>query len=72
MKALIAAGVVGDFRAPDTVRFGIAPLYLRYTDIWDAIEILSEIMATGTWQNETAIPADSLDSGSGRRATRVT
>lgn len=72
MKALINAGVVGDFRAPDTVRFGIAPLYLRYTDIWDAVEILSQIMATGTWQNETSEYSDSPDPGSGRQVTRVT
>ena len=72
MKALVAAGVVGDFRAPDTVRFGIAPLYLRYTDIWDAVERLRHIMATETWQNEIAIHSDEPDPESGRRATRVT
>jgi len=51
MRALIAAGVVGDFRAPDTVRFGFTPLYLRYTDVWDAVERLVAIMERGVWRN---------------------
>lgn len=51
MKALIEAGVIGDFRAPDTLRFGFSPLYLRYTDVWDAVAILAEIMETGRWQD---------------------
>ena len=49
MRALIARGVVGDFRAPDLMRFGIAPLYLRYTDLWDAVAILREVFADRTW-----------------------
>ncbi|MFQ5535316.1 MAG: kynureninase [Sphingomonadales bacterium] len=49
MQALIARGVIGDFRAPDILRFGITPLYLRYTDIWDAVSILRDIMAGGIW-----------------------
>jgi kynureninase len=51
MQALIAEGVIGDFRAPDIVRFGFAPLYLRYIDIWNAVDILNEIMTTEAWQN---------------------
>jgi kynureninase len=39
--------VVGDFRAPDVCRFGFAPLYLRHTDVWDAVERLHEVVATG-------------------------
>lgn len=50
MRALIAAGVVGDFRAPDTVRFGFAPLYVRYIDIWDAVERLVKIMDEDVWK----------------------
>lgn len=46
MQALIARGVIGDFRAPDVVRFGLTPLYLRYADVWDGVEILREIMET--------------------------
>ncbi|MDH2433953.1 kynureninase [Pokkaliibacter sp. MBI-7] len=51
MQALIARGVIGDFRAPDILRFGFTPLYLRYVDIWDAVEVLADIMATGQWQH---------------------
>ncbi|MEZ5681505.1 MAG: kynureninase [Erythrobacter sp.] len=50
MRALIDRGVIGDFRAPDTVRFGFAPLYLRYVDIWEAVETLMEIMAEEIWK----------------------
>ncbi|QPG57176.2 kynureninase [Shewanella eurypsychrophilus] len=50
MQALITAGIMGDFRAPDTLRFGITPLYLRYVDLWDAIAELKNIMDTNRWQ----------------------
>ena len=46
MQALIARGVIGDFRAPDVLRFGLTPLYLRFTDVWDGVEILREILDT--------------------------
>jgi kynureninase len=49
MQALIVRGVIGDFRAPDLIRFGFAPLYLRFTDLWDAVEILREVLREGTW-----------------------
>jgi kynureninase len=52
MQALIERGVIGDFRAPDVLRFGFAPLYLRHVDVWDAAAMLREIMATGAWQAE--------------------
>lgn len=45
-QALIERGVIADFRAPDILRIGLAPLYLRYKDIWDAVQILAEIMMT--------------------------
>lgn len=50
MQALIARGVIGDFRAPDILRFGMAPLYIGYTDILAAVDILADIMRTGEWQ----------------------
>lgn len=49
MQALIARGVIGDFRAPDILRFGITPLYLRYVDVWDAVDILVNILETREW-----------------------
>ena len=49
MQALIGNGVIGDFRAPDILRFGLAPLFIRFADLWDALATLRDIMATGTW-----------------------
>jgi kynureninase len=49
MQALIANGVVGDFRAPDLLRFGFAPAYVRYVDVWNAVASLREIVEGGKW-----------------------
>jgi kynureninase len=49
MQALIARNIIGDFRAPDILRFGFTPLYVRYVDLWDCIDALVEIMAAGEW-----------------------
>ena len=49
MQALIARGVIGDFRAPDVLRFGLAPLVLRFVDVWDAATALADVLATGAW-----------------------
>ena len=50
MQALIAENVIGDFRAPDILRFGFTPLYLRYVDVWDAAVALKRILESGAWQ----------------------
>ena len=60
MKALISRGVIGDFRAPTTMRFGFSPLYLRYTDIWDAVEILSSVMASELWRDPRFAAVDAV------------
>ena len=44
MQRLISRGVNGDFRAPDLLRFGFTPLYLRFVDVWDAVRIFGEEM----------------------------
>ena len=49
MQALIARGVIGDFRAPDILRFGFAALYVRFIDVWNAVAALKDIMATQAW-----------------------
>ncbi|PWE28916.1 kynureninase [Pararhodobacter marinus] len=49
MQALIARGVIGDFRAPDILRFGFTPLYIGLDEVAGAVKILAEIMETGAW-----------------------
>ena len=49
MQALIARGVIGDYRAPDLIRFGLTPLYLRYVDVFDAVAILADILRHRRW-----------------------
>ena len=50
MQNLIARGVIGDFRAPDNMRFGFSPLFMRYTDCFDAAAILHDILASRSWE----------------------
>lgn len=49
MQALIARGLIGDFRAPDIVRFGFAPLTTRYADVFDAASVIDEVMTKREW-----------------------
>ncbi|WP_425409608.1 kynureninase [Hyphococcus sp.] len=50
VQALIARGVIGDFRTPDLMRFGFSPLYLRYADVWSAADALEDVLETGAWR----------------------
>jgi len=50
VQALIARGIIGDFRPPDIMRFGFTPLYLRYRDVLDAAKALADILRSGAWQ----------------------
>ena len=49
VQALRARDVIGDFRAPDNLRFGLTPLYLRYSDVVEAVERIREVCATRAW-----------------------
>lgn len=49
IQALIARGVIGDYREPRIMRFGFTPLYTSFTDVFDAVEILGEILDKRTW-----------------------
>ncbi len=51
VQAMIERGVIGDFRAPDLMRFGFAPLYVRFQDVWDAAEILAGCINSEVWRD---------------------
>lgn len=50
VQALIARGVIADFRAPDLLRFGFAAAYLRFSDVWDAVAALRAVMTAREWE----------------------
>jgi kynureninase len=50
VQAMIERGVIGDFREPDIMRFGFAPLYLRFAEVWDAAEILAKCLRAEVWR----------------------
>jgi kynureninase len=49
MQALIARGVIGDFRAPDVMRFGFTPLYIDEEDVRGAVRILTDVVRNDLW-----------------------
>ncbi|MGG5752550.1 kynureninase [Zafaria sp. Z1313] len=49
MSAVIARGVIGDYREPEVLRFGITPLYVGYADVWDAVEVLRDVLDSKAW-----------------------
>jgi kynureninase len=50
-QALIAADVIGDFRAPDVIRFGLTPLYVGFEEIWHAVDRMADIFDTESWRD---------------------
>ncbi|MCA3256026.1 MAG: kynureninase, partial [Alphaproteobacteria bacterium] len=48
-QALIARGVIGDFRAPDVLRLGLTPLYLSHADIITAVDHVAAVLSSGEW-----------------------
>jgi len=57
VQALIARGVIGDYRAgdsqmPDILRFGFTPLYLGFEDVWNSVEHLVQVLESGEWKRE--------------------
>lgn len=49
LQALIARGVIPDYREPRIMRFGFTPLYTRFVDVWDAVAVLKDILTTRFW-----------------------
>ncbi len=73
MRALIERGVIGDFRAPSTIRFGFTPLYVGYADVWQAVEVLADILRSGAWKDARSpsrqpSPERQAEQGEGRGA----
>jgi kynureninase len=54
MQALIARDVIGDYREPEIMRFGFTPLYTSFTDVWDAVEILRDILERKDYDTDAA------------------
>ncbi len=49
MQALIARGVIGDFRSPDIIRFGFTPLYIGETEVRAAVDTIADVMLHRRW-----------------------
>jgi kynureninase len=53
MQAIIDRGVIGDFRQPNLLRFGFTPLYTRFTDCWDAVNIIRDVVTSQSFRSPT-------------------
>ena len=49
VQALIERGVVGDFRSPNIMRFGLAPLFNQFTEVWKAVQIIKQCVHDRVW-----------------------
>lgn len=52
MQALIDRGVVGDFREPDILRFGLGPLYTSHVNVWDAVQVMQQVLSSRAWDTD--------------------
>ncbi len=50
-QALIDRNVIPDFRAPDTIRLGLAPLYTTFSEVWDAVEAMADVVGSGIYRD---------------------
>jgi len=57
IQAMIARGVIGDFREPDVMRFGLRAVILRFSDVWDAAEILAGCVRAEPWRDPATASA---------------
>jgi kynureninase len=60
IQALISRGVVGDFRAPNLMRFGFTPLYTSYVDVFDAAQHLHEVLSKRLWNKKKFLTIQSV------------
>ncbi len=51
VAALIERGVIGDYREPGIARFGFTPLYTSFTEVWDAVEILRDVLDSRVYRD---------------------